>query len=1294
MKWLWKTLLALGFVYLIFWCGLAVYFSYADRYKSQLESNLSNVFNRPVNIEAISTVWSGASPRLKISGLTVEGDADNEPAFSFDSLSATVSPLSLLALWPTFTEFDVQKPLLEVTSFADGGLQIGGIKLASREANTDFSQKIISWLLDQKSASWQGGEIVWRKQEAGDQNFSVQRYKNISMAFTREMESRILQADVLTPKGALAFIAKSNGDLLSANNWDASLEVLGNDGQSILKPEDFSVTVDNGQGRVLLNTLDVERIRDFIRLSGLANDARWLLDAKLAGRLHDVNFNFSGPLLRVDAWDLNASASGIGFRSVGRAPAMNNLSGQLEASKEGGTFVFAARKSQFEWSQWYPKAFPINRAMGEFSWEFNSRGQLLLNLDNGVFEDRNAKITDLFLSTTVDYKSNKVSSFADLFKVKSVDELSFEDDSLVIKDTQKSSSLADQEPLVIDASANFEMHDLSQIVTYFPNEKRLALFLKWAKKGFAAGRVSNGKVRYLGELSADAFDSGKATLDATADFENVDIDYAPEQNWPPAERGKGSAILKNELLTILPTDIWLNGDQVTDSVLTISSLFQRDRALMIKAKTKTSLVKGIDFLFKGPLIKPENHPNELPIKPTSGSVDIDLEIKIVLNDIKNTKVSGTSKVSNGVGVLPGGVPISDVSGLISFTERNVKSNNIRAIFLGGETKGRLITTQEAQPPVMKIIATGVAQTINLKPWIGEHMLSWFDGNASWEGAIGIDGDKIDIIAKSDLQGVVVTAPAPLMKGSEEPAELQFTMTTGGKDVPQTLSISYKERMLARFKSNTSKDASLFDSSLISIGSDSAAPLKPGVNFLIEEGQVNLDDWLSAIIDLASLETQSASNDDSFLDAMRSISISVKDPVLLGYKTGPLTITAISVDGLYWIGTLDGENVDGTMQLQPRDKVSHYGFKLDYLNLDESANDDAPLAPVDYSLLPSSFPSLSLEINNFRFEGKNLGQLSLQAKPVDSDWLIERATLIHNGIHTEAKGQWENSNAYGSLSTIEFNTIIDEAEGALNDMDFDGIVRKGQGYINGELRWVGGPHEFDYSRLNGGFDASIKDGELVQIEPGGGKLLGLLNFNAIARRLVFDFRDVFATGLKFDRMRYAGVLADGEVIFTDAFIFSPAVFVRMEGKLDLAKELVDMEVHISPELGGNIALLSALANPAAGAVVFLTQRLFKEEMRSSNFKSYRALGAWDDFEMLEMKNGEVIEQVVSSDVNQVGTESGKSNLLDAPDNDSGDDDATGSNSENSRTETSELERPLQLENLEANPIEEDQTNEPS
>jgi len=274
--------------------------------------------------------------------------------------------------------------------------------------------------------------------------------------------------------------------------------------------------------------------------------------------------------------------------------------------------------------------------------------------------------------------------------------------------------------------------------------------------------------------------------------------------------------------------------------------------------------------------------------------------------------------------------------------------------------------------------------------------------------------------------------------------------------------------------------------------------------------------------------------------------------------------------------------------------------------------------------------VSLDIDRFRLAGRNLGSLKVSGKPVGEKWVLTEFDMSHNGIKTMASGAWMNNKESGSITSFDFDTKIDEAEGVLDDMAFDGFIKKGKGAIIGNINWLGAPHEFDYSRLNGDFDIQLADGELVKVAPGGGKLLGLLNFNAIARRITLDFRDVFASGLSFDRMRYTGLFSEGEAIMRDAFIFTPAVFVRMEGKLDLDKELIDMEIHMSPELGGNLTLLSALANPAAGAVVFLTQRIFKDEMRKSSFKSFRALGTWEDFEMVEFNAQKKNSQQPDSD----------------------------------------------------------------
>jgi len=1225
MKLLLKIVFGLMVIYLLFLGGAAAYFTYADRYKGLLESNLSGVFNRVVTIDNVETVWQGLSPNFRIEGFKVEGDTPSEPALAFDSLSAAMSPRSVLSFWPSFTEFSIEKPVIEIVSLDNNQLQIAGLSLAGKRRNVGVNQRVISWLLDQQNAAWHDGEIVWRRDED-----RIHRYQNIEIEFNRLAENRVLKASVNTPKGLLAFTASTNGDLLSDSKWDASLEVEGESGKSLLTPQDFSVKVDDGQGRVLLKTLDVERIRDFIKLTGLANEAGWLLDAKLNGRLHDVHLDFSGPLLDIETWSLEAAASDIGFESVGRAPAMNNLGGQLEASPRGGTFIFETQNSEFSWSRWYDKSFKITRAMGEFSWEIGIAGGVEFSVLNGIFEDQNARISNIYAKANIDTKARRVSNFGELFKVDSVADLSYSEVGELVTGANKSGEKA---LIILDASAEFEVFEINKLAGYLPKDPKLRNFRTWSSNAFLSGSISNGLVTYKGEVSGAAFAEDRATLEARADFADVTVDYAPALNWPPATRAVGSATIKNELLTISPSEIWLNGDPLSDAELQISSLFQVDRALRVQGKTTTSLVKGMDFLFNGPLIKPENRADVLPFIADSGWVDIETQVDMVLNDVNNTRVKGTSVVRSGHGVLSGGVAVSDINATVAFTERRVESDDVSATFLGGETRGEVVTVKDAQPPVVKLVATGVVNSDELRPWVGEHILTWIDGEAPWQGSVLFEGNRVDVRGVSNLEGIEVTAPAPLKKAAEQGSHMNFSMSLGGQDVEQSLSIEYGDQLNARFRSNKFQDSdlvtpSLFDNSLIKVGEGGPIVLKPGVNFSIRDDDINLDEWLSAIIDLALYEPEVPADNTDFLDAMRTVNVVADNPIFLDREFGELDITAVSVDGQQWIGTLSGDNVNGTMQLRPRDAVSNYGFNLSELVISEEPNPDAPLESIDYSLKPSDFPLLSLNVENVSLSGKRLGTMSLSGRPDGEQWLIDDFELNHNGISTKASGSWVNNKEFGSISKFTFNTVIDEAEGAFNELDFDGVIKKGEGTVKGKLRWIGAPHEFDYGRLNGEFDAFIKDGELVKIEPGGVNLLGLLNFNAIARRLVFDFRDVFASGLKFDRMRYAGAFADGEAILSEAFVLAPSVFVRMEGKIDLNKELVDLEVHVSPELGGNLALLSALANPAAGAFVFITQRIFKDEMRNSSFKSYRALGTWEDFEMVEIDTAtrETVKQV--------------------------------------------------------------------
>lgn len=1226
MKFIAKIFSVLLLFYALVWLGAALYFSYAEHHKDLLEANLSSIFKRQVTIQQVHTAWNGLAPLIQLNGFTVAGDTD-QPALAFKSLSAEIEPLSILRLWPQLSEFAVERPSLEIVSLPNNKLQVAGFTLGSNRSIGLNPKRLISWLVNHKNAVWFDGEIIWRRKN-GEQH----HYKDISFVYQRNGKKRQISATSQTPNGLFAFKAQSQGDMMGAEPWDAALEVLGKEGKRLLAADDLSLSVKDGQGKLTLKTLNIQSVKDFLLLTGLGNSARWLFDSQLSGRLHDAEFRFSGPLLEFSDWGLSAQASELGFSAIGAAPGMTKLAGKIVVLPAQGSFEFSVNDARFEWPHWFDQSFPIQQAAGRFNWTIAKNGEIEIKMTDVVLEDGVSKIWDVNASCIVDSKNRNISNFAQLFEVESVADLRFEDGELVQRTGTASEDAVRENPLRalhLRADAKFEIKSLAKTLQYLPNDPRLEKLREWWENAFLGGVASNGTLSYRGEVSKTALQQGRAQIRGQVEFSDVALNYGYQRDWPKLRNSRGYAKLNNGLLTIIPSHGWLEEDPIFETEVTISSLFERDRQLDVRGSIVTSLPRVTQLLFNGPLIKPDQRGQTLPIVAQSGRVSANLKVSIPLRKVRDVKVQGTAKIDGGHLLLPEGVPITDLSAEIDFTERSVESGDIKANFLGGEATAKLFTTAEVQPPKMKITATGLANIERLEPWIGKHILAWLKGTTSWQGEVVVDGPKIGIAATSQLVGVSATAPGPLAKTRQQERGFSLDMMVGSKRVRQRMSLQYGDQLHARFSGNLKQGNRLLDNSLIYFGSKGETAsliVKPGVNFLIDQAQLDLDSWLTAIIDLAQLETEPVEPaNTAFLDAMRSVKIISSAPQFLGRSFGALKVAAVSQDGNHWTAGVTGDNVAGTLNAEPR--AGNYQFNLSRLHLVEPAKSALLPPPIDRSLQPTKYPKLELIVDALKISDKPLGRLHLVGKPVDQAWTLSKFELTGQGIHTTGRGSWVNHNGPGSYSSFATDTTIDAAGDVLDEMEFSGIVKKGRGQLTGNFNWLGAPHEFDFTRLNGDFDLRIRDGELVKVTPGSGKLLGLFNFNAIFRRLTLDFRDVFSGGLQFDRMRYAGLLANGEAIMRDAYIFTPAVYVAMEGKIDLSKELIDMEIHASPELGGNITLLSALANPTAGALVFLTQQIFKDQMRSSNLRSYRALGTWDDFEIVEFNTDEPIPGVI-------------------------------------------------------------------
>src|SRR3546814_4936368 len=86
---------------------------------------------------------------------------------------------------------------------------------------------------------------------------------------------------------------------------------------------------------------------------------------------------------------------------------------------------------------------------------------------------------------------------------------------------------------------------------------------------------------------------------------------------------------------------------------------------------------------------------------------------------------------------------------------------------------------------------------------------------------------------------------------------------------------------------------------------------------------------------------------------------------------------------------------------------------------------------------------------------------------------------------------------------------------------------GDGEAHLDATWPGSPVGFRLVNLQGRFTLAARDGQLVDVEPGAGRVLGLLSVAELPRRLLLDFRDLFSKGFAFNRMGGTIAFADGQ-----------------------------------------------------------------------------------------------------------------------------------------------------------------------
>jgi uncharacterized protein YhdP len=268
--------------------------------------------------------------------------------------------------------------------------------------------------------------------------------------------------------------------------------------------------------------------------------------------------------------------------------------------------------------------------------------------------------------------------------------------------------------------------------------------------------------------------------------------------------------------------------------------------------------------------------------------------------------------------------------------------------------------------------------------------------------------------------------------------------------------------------------------------------------------------------------------------------------------------------------------------------------------------------------PKDLPTMDVVIDNLELRGLKLGRAEVEgfSRAITGggrEWVLNKFNLSLPEASFQAKGQWGGvGRVLAKRTQLDFTLQLQNSGELLERLGYKGAIRNGKGRMAGQVGWTGSPFSPDYTTMGGQFNVNLDKGQFLKAEPGVARLFGVLNLQALPRRLTLDFSDVFSEGFSFDFVRGDVQIQQGIASTNNMQMKGVTAAVMLEGKADIKNETQDLKVVVVPDLNtGTATLLYTIINPVVGLTSFLTQYFLKTPLAKSTTQEFRVQGSWKD-----------------------------------------------------------------------------------
>jgi uncharacterized protein (TIGR02099 family) len=1254
-----------------------IIFPNIDSYKDDIAIYVSKIAGQKITIGDIQTGWDGISPHFLFKNIEVF-DAENRSALHLNDVSASISWLSLPLLQARLYKLAINNPELTIRRKVDGSIYLAGISMAGEskpelpnwllsQSKIRIKNARITWLDELRQApplalkqldltlsnpainssfakhqfeisatpsigtnqpirahgSFVGGDVseintwhgsvtaqlrqtdlsVW--QPWIDYPLNLQTgigNANVTLDFDDAKIEKVIAQTALTNlslvlnKETTPFIAKRLSGTLDWENVNNTQTISAKD---IRLSSNSGLNINSGDGSLVKSTkngkawfkadLELDRF-DLATMKQLAPYFKLPADmhAKLngfsaVGELQDLQLGYEGEASKPETYKIKADFKKFGLAAYDKIPGFSNLSGKIVADEDGGELTLDTQKAMLDLKDILRWPIPADKLNGIVNWRIDG--------EKTKIKAQEIYITSPHITGTINASYDKNTGA-----------------------NEKNSKGG-----YLNLTGKFGKGDAKYALFYYP----LILSkptLQWLDSSILAGRAEDINLTVKGNLADFPFVNSKNQPDAklgvfkvTAKISDALLEYGTD--WPVIEGLGLDMLFEGKRMELNANKGRILGNKIIKSKTEIAQLDSDWPILHVVSEVEGPVVEGIKFINNSPVKQvTQGFTDDLQ---TAGNSKLNLELIIPLEDLEAAKYKGLYKISNGTifANTDVGLPeLSKLNGVLSFSESSLTAQNVTTEVLGGPAQFSLKTGADK---IIRVSANGRVNDAGIKKLTSNTFADRLQGSADWVGEITIKKPLLDAKIQSNLMGMAINLPPPFNKAANQSMLLTLDKKQQSSSY-DSINIGYGDLLTAKLLRTEQAGKLTLERGAVGVHMPAELSNQTGLSVHGKLDYVNADDWLAIL-------NQGAQGSNSTAAAPLKISkanIAIQKIDIFGRRLNALKVIAQPNNtGLQMV--IESEEISGEAEWQAKDYAHTNGKIIARLkNLTIPANSESKVNDAKTEVpkkairkLTSGYPALDVVADNFQLGNKKLGGLTLNAFENDDDWVIQKLNINNPDSTLTADGVWQNWTRNPNTS-LNFVLKVDNIGKTLKRFGQVDAVKGGTAEIAGLLSWAGSPHEFETTSLNGSFSLMASKGQIAKVQPGVGRLFGLLSLQSLPRRLSLDFRDLFSDGFAFDKISANAKINNGILRSDDFFMTGPAAEARIKGETNLKTETQNLTVQVIPHVSDSLSLAALAGGPIVGAAAFVAQKILKDPFNKIVSSDYVITGTWDNPKEIE------------------------------------------------------------------------------